>query len=88
MKILILLIYMSVQGQVAVPMLGMEVKPYQELRSVGSPEDASVVIWGLNRGTNIWTSYRGQLYEWDFDKGIVKEIPIPKIEFHKKEVVE
>ena len=67
---------------------GLEVKPYNELISVSSPEDASVAIWERNRVTDIWTSYEGKLYEWDFDNGIIKEVPIPKIEFIVKEKAE
>ena len=78
MKIYLLIIILNISGGAFIN------GPPTSAEIVSSPNMAAVVLYEKNDSTDVWTSYHGELFLVDIKEGVVKEVPIPEIEFTRK----
>lgn len=56
-------------------------KPPVERTLVSSPEEAAVMVWEHNQTGGMYDHWSGKLYRVDLEAGVVKEVPLPDINF-------
>ena len=85
MNIIFLLIVAVYQPSVMV-YIGPEPLDTRERIVVSSPESAAVIMWQKGKPVGINTSYSGELYRIDLEKGTVEKVKIPAIKFVEEPV--
>ena len=78
--VIFLLIITCYQPDVMVVYLG-EPLDTREKIIVSSPEAAAVIMWQKNQFPRFNSSYSGELYRIDLEKGTIEKVKIPTVKF-------